>query len=78
MINYTQKYLHYIVLTENGQSFYFNDLLETWENVTKLYLLTIRVLNHTPDCTFARAKLKKYDRMRAERKVMGFIVMLRY
>ena len=45
--------------------FYFNDLLQPWENVTKLYLLTIWVLNYTTDCTFARAKLKKYDRMRA-------------
>ena len=54
-----------ILLQIMDKVFYFNDLLQPWENVTKLYLLTIWVLNYTTDCTFARAKLKKYDRMRA-------------
>ena len=47
-------------------------------NFAELYLLTIWGLEHTYPFTIIHPSSRKYDRMRATRKIMGFIFRLEY
>ena len=47
-------------------------------NFAELYLLTIWGLERTYPFTIIHPSSRKYDRMRATRKIMGFIFVLEY